>query len=200
MSREFWPSEIQWTQQSVPLWSHANVEPQFHSGPDTLLQTSNTWYLQLGLFVACCSLLTTCYFLICCLMLVPTSYLMLVIWHLISGACHLILDTDNGESHQIKTKQAKKKLASCPELGSAQPQHVTCYLRLNIQFQKIFFLDTWTWGIYQCGPANTRFFIRSLFTRKLGWRISKNKKKGNAYEIRNIFMLKTAFWNKYDFF
>ena len=37
----------------------------------------------------------------------------------------MILFTDNREPHQIKTNQAKKtKLASCPELGSAQPQLV----------------------------------------------------------------------------
>ena len=44
---------------------------------------------------------------------------------MIPGACYLIYDADNGELHQIKTNQAKKrKLASCPELGSAQPQLV----------------------------------------------------------------------------
>ena len=48
----------------------------------------------------------------------------------------------------------------------------------------------------------TIVFIRNLFLRKLGWRISKNKRKskkqdrlrkGNAQEIRNIFRLKQLF-------
>ena len=42
----------------------------------------------------------------------------------------MLLNTDNGQPYQIKTIQAKKKLASCPELGSAQHQLV--FISVNI--------------------------------------------------------------------
>ena len=67
----------------------------------------NALYLPL----ATCYLLFAVYYLLLltcstCFLLIATSYLMLIIWYLIPGACYLILDTDNGEPHQIKTNQA----------------------------------------------------------------------------------------------
>ena len=62
----------------------------------------------------CLLLFATCALLICCFLL-AICYLILVTCYFLLAFCHLLL---------LANQAKKTKLASCPELGSAQPQLV----------------------------------------------------------------------------
>ena len=90
------------------------------------------------LLATCYLLFATCYFrLVTLYLLLPTCCLLIAIFYLLLDASyyllpdtyHLILATWIENLNLIKHRltKTKKKLSSCPELGSAQPQHVLSF-------------------------------------------------------------------------